>query len=257
MQMIEIIDGAKTFFSEQGDVAALANINLSIRDCEFVSLLGPSGCGKSTLLKCVAGLEKLTAGSAKVRGKIVEKSPGGLGIVFQRDLLVDWRTVLENVLLIAEFRRLPRKSTEERARQLLELFGLSEYAERAPWQLSGGMRQRASICRALVDDPAILLMDEPFAALDAMTREQLNLELQKIWLATKKTVLFITHSIPEAIFLSDRVAVMSRNPGSIIEIIDIDLPRPRNLAVRDGAAFSEYSAHIRNTFLSLGILKER
>lgn len=257
MQIIEIADGSKTFFSEQGDVAAFANISLSIRDGEFISLLGPSGCGKSTLLRCVAGLEQLTTGRLKVRGQLVKKSPKGLGIVFQRDLLVDWRTVLENVLLIAEFRGLPRKPAEERARQLLDLFGLSEYADRAPWQLSGGMRQRVSICRALVDDPAILLMDEPFAALDAMTREQLNIELQNIWLATKKTVLFITHSIPEAVFLSDRVAVMSRNPGTIIEIIEIDLPRPRRLEVRDGAGFGEYSSHLRKTFLSLGILKER
>jgi NitT/TauT family transport system ATP-binding protein len=152
---------------------------------------------------------------------------------------------------------MPRKSAEKRARELLALFGLAEYGERSPWELSGGMRQRVAICRALLDDPTILLMDEPFAALDAMTREQLNIELQHIWLTTKKTVLFITHSIPEAVFLSDRIAVMSRNPGTIIETIDIELPRPRRLDLRDGAAFGEYSAHLRKTFLSLGILREK
>jgi NitT/TauT family transport system ATP-binding protein len=254
---IEISGGGKSFAAEQGRVEVLSGIDLSIRAGEFFSLLGPSGCGKSTLLKCVGGLERLTSGTLKVRGKPVTGCPEGLGIVFQRDLLVDWRTVLENVLLVAEFRGMQRQKAEARARELLALFDLAEYADHSPWQLSGGMRQRASICRALVDDPSLLLMDEPFGALDAMTRDQLNAELQRIWMATGKTMLFITHSIAEAVFLSDRVAVMSRNPGTIIETIEIDLPRPRPLAVRDSPQFAEYTSHLRDVFLSLGILKNK
>ncbi len=254
---IEIIGAGKTFHSPQGDVTALADIDLVLQRGEFVSVLGPSGCGKSTLLKCVAGLEQLTTGTLNIRGKRISGCPEGLGMVFQRDLLVDWRSVLDNVLLVAELRGLPRKKAEARARELLALYDLAEYADRSPWELSGGMRQRASICRALVDDPTMLLMDEPFGALDAMTRDQLNAELQRIWLATRKTVLFITHSIAEAVFLSDRVAVMSRNPGRIIEILEIDLPRPRNLSVRDGAKFAGYTGHLRDVFLSLGILKDK
>jgi NitT/TauT family transport system ATP-binding protein len=253
---IEIIQGGKVFESERGDVQALEGINLSVRDGEFVSILGPSGCGKSTLLRCIAGLERLTEGQLRVRGEAVRRSPLGMGVVFQRDLLVDWRTILDNVLLIAEFRRFDRARARARALELLRLFGLEDYAQRYPWELSGGMRQRASICRALVDDPALLLMDEPFGALDAMTRDQLNIELQRIWLATAKTVLFITHGIAEAVFLSDRVAIMSRNPGRIIEVVDIDLPRPRQLSIRDDPAFTAYTGHLRERFLSLGILKE-
>jgi NitT/TauT family transport system ATP-binding protein len=254
---IEIRNGGKTFESERGDVQALVGIELTIRPAEFVSIVGPSGCGKSTLLKCVAGLERLSTGSIAVRGKPVTEVPDDMGIVFQRDLLVDWRTILDNVLLVAEFRRFDRARARQRALELLTLFGLDEYANRYPWELSGGMRQRASICRALVDDPGMLLMDEPFGALDAMTRDQLNVELQRMWLATKKTVLFITHAISEAVFLSDRVAVMSRNPGRIIEVLDIDLPRPRALAVRESAKFTDYTAHLRDVFLSLGILKDQ
>ena len=254
---IELVKASKTFASDQNDVTALSNVNLAIRQGEFFSILGPSGCGKSTLLKCVAGLEQLTSGRLMVRGRPVVGCPEGLGMVFQRDLLVDWRTVLDNVLLVAEFKRLPRKQARSRAIELLALFDLAEYGHLAPWQLSGGMRQRASICRALVDDPAMLLMDEPFGALDAMTRDQLNAELQRIWLATAKTVLFITHSIAEAVFLSDKVAVMSRNPGTIVETLEIELPRPRPLSIRDTPRFAEYTGHLRDVFLSLGILKNK
>ena len=253
---IEVIDAGKVFESDRGDVQALSGINLAVGRGEFVSIVGPSGCGKSTLLKCVAGLEQLSSGVLRVRGEPVIESPDSLGMVFQRDLLVDWRTILDNVLLVAEFKGFDKIKARERALELLKLFGLDDYASRYPWELSGGMRQRASICRALVDDPDLLLMDEPFGALDAMTRDQLNVELQRIWMATHKTVLFITHSISEAVFLSDRVAVMSRNPGRIIEIIEIELPRPRHLSVRETAAFTRYTAHLRDVFLSLGILKD-
>jgi len=179
-----------------------------------------------------------------------------LGVVFQRDVLLDWRTILQNVLLSVELAGKPTAAYRERALGLLARFGLGSFEHRYPWELSGGMRQRASICRALLSDPQLLLMDEPFGALDAMTRDDLNLELARIWQETRKTVLFITHSIAEAVFLSDRVAMMGRAPGSIMEIVAIDLPRPRSLAVRESAAFSHYVAHIRHHFAELGIVKE-
>ena len=177
-------------------------------------------------------------------------------MVFQRDVLLDWRTILDNVLITAEFQHKPREALKARALQLLERFGLGGFEGRHPWELSGGMRQRASICRALLCDPDLLLMDEPFGALDAMTRDDLNVELTRIWQGTGKTMLFITHSIAEAVYLSDRVVMMSRNPGRIVEVIDIDLPRPRPLAIRETPAFGRYAQHIRHLFASLGILKE-
>jgi NitT/TauT family transport system ATP-binding protein len=179
-----------------------------------------------------------------------------MGVVFQRDVLLDWRTILDNVLITAEFQGIARAGVKDRALQLLDRFGLVGYEERHPWELSGGMRQRAAICRALLCDPELLLMDEPFGALDAMTRDDLNVELARIWQDTRKTVVFVTHSITEAIFLSDRVVMMDRNPGRVVEVIDIDLPRPRPLAVRETPEFGRYASHVRHLFASLGILKE-
>jgi len=235
---------------------ALEDINLKIGHREFVSVVGPSGCGKSTMLRCIAGLEAVSGGTIRVNDQVISGPPDKLGIVFQGDTLADWRTVLENVLFVSEIRRLNRKEMEPRARALLEMFGLGNFADSRPWELSGGMRQRAAICRALVDDPEFLLMDEPFGALDAMTRDQLNVELQRIWLGSRKTVLFITHGIAEAVFLSDRVIVMSRNPGRIVRDIAIDLGRPRPLAIRETPEFGGYVREIRDVFLSLGILKD-
>lgn len=246
----------KVYSSPRGEVTALHNVNLEIQNHEFVSILGPSGCGKSTLLKCLAGLEETTSGEITVHGKRVTTPPDGMGVVFQRDILLDWRTILDNVLLITEFRKLRRDQYLDKARALLDRFGLDGYADRFPWELSGGMRQRAAICRALLDDPDLLLMDEPFGALDAMTRDDLNLELARLWQDTRKTVLFITHSIPEAVFLSDRVVVMSRNPGQIDEILDINLPRPRHLSIRETPEFGKYVSHLRGRFAQLGIMKE-
>ena len=177
-------------------------------------------------------------------------------MVFQRDVLLDWRTILDNVLLSIEFTRKPRADERERAMALLARFGLGGFEHRFPWELSGGMRQRASICRALLADPELLLMDEPFGALDAMTRDDLNVELAQIWQDTRKTLLFITHSIVEAVFLSDRVVMMSKAPGIIVDTIAIDLPRPRRLAVRDSAEFAAYVYRIRHHFAELGIVKE-
>jgi NitT/TauT family transport system ATP-binding protein len=246
----------KTYASSRGSVSALADISLDIRPHEFVSVVGPSGCGKSTLLKLVAGLEGVSAGSVRVAGRTLGGPPDRLGVVFQRDVLLDWRTVLDNVLLSIEFTRKPTNAERDRAKALLTRFGLSGFEDRFPFELSGGMRQRASICRALLADPELLLMDEPFGALDAMTRDDLNVELAQIWQDTRKTLLFITHSIVEAVFLSDRVVMMSKAPGRIVDTIRIDLPRPRRLAIRDSAEFATYVQRIRHHFAELGILKE-
>ena len=251
---VEMRNLEKVYNSTRGDIHALANINLDIHEHEFLSLLGPSGCGKSTLLRCLAGLERISAGTVAIKGKPLDGAPEGLGIVFQRDMLLDWRNVLQNILLPIEFRKLPKRDYIDTAHRLLETFGLTRYAKRFPWELSGGMRQRVAICRALIDDPNLLLMDEPFGALDAITRDNLNIELQRIWNTTRKTILFITHSINEAILLSSRVAVMGRDPGRIEEIIEIDLPRPRSLATRDTPEFIRYSAHVRSIFERLGTL---
>lgn len=245
----------KTYHSGRGDVAALKDIDLDIRTGEFLSILGPSGCGKSTLLKCIAGLESLTSGTVDILGKPVDEPPDNAGIVFQRDVLLDWRTVMDNVLLPIEFAKLKTSAWRDKAMELLELFELDGFANRFPWELSGGMRQRVAICRGLIRDPNLLLMDEPFGALDAITRDELNLELERIWERTHKTILFITHSIPEAVFLSSRVVVMSRNPGRIVDLLEIDLPRPRALDIRETPEFTKYVRRIRETFESLGVMK--
>jgi len=246
---------SKTYNSVRGPIEVLDRVSVNIAEGEFLSILGPSGCGKSTLLKCVAGLETITSGELLVAGKPVRSPPNDLGMVFQRDLLLDWRNILDNVLITAQFIGRPRRDFLTRAQKLLAAFGLSEYERRYPWELSGGMRQRAAICRALLDSPKFLLMDEPFGALDALTRDELNVEMQANWLRDKTTVLFITHSISEAVFLSDRVAVMARNPGRIAEIVEIDLPRPRPLAIRDTPDFIHYTAHLRQTMTRTGAIK--
>lgn len=245
----------KVYPSPRGDVLALDGIDLNVNEGEFVSILGPSGCGKSTLLKCVAGLESGTKGEIKFDGTVLDGPPAGLGMVFQRDLLVDWRTILENVMITAEFMSLDQKIAKAEAMRLLELFGLAGFEHHRPWELSGGMRQRAAICRALVGDPRLLLMDEPFGALDAMTRDELNIELQHIWLQSKKTLLFVTHSIQEAVFLSDRVIVMSRNPARVIQDMTIDLPRPRTLTARGTPEFGGYVVELQTLFKRVGVFK--
>ncbi len=244
----------KTYKSPRGDVVALQTLDLQLPRGAFVSLLGPSGCGKSTLLKIVSGVEAPSSGDIRIGGEVMRGPPDGLGMVFQRDVLMDWRSILDNVMLPVEFLDLPRKEYRPKARELLRLFGLGDFMDRYPWELSGGMRQRAAICRALLTDPQLLLMDEPFGALDAFTRDELNLELQKTWLRTRKTVLFVTHSIPEAIFLSDRIVVMAARPGRIVEVIDVDFPRPRPLSVREEPEFARLARHIREIFEATGAL---
>jgi NitT/TauT family transport system ATP-binding protein len=250
---VAIAGVGKIYDSPRGAVEALKDINLILTKGEFVTLLGPSGCGKSTLLKIVAGLVSASTGEVRISGESLAGVPDGLGMVFQRDVLLDWRTILDNVLLAAELKDLKRRDYEKRARDLLQLFGLAGYEHRHPWELSGGMRQRAAICRALLTGPELLLMDEPFGALDALTRDELNLELQRSW-SSGNTVLFVTHSIPEAIFLSDRIVVMASRPGRIVEVLDIDFLRPRELMVREEPAFSAYSRQIRQIFEAHGVL---
>lgn len=254
--IVEIRGLRKTYASPRGSVDALADIDLDIRPGEFLSVLGPSGCGKSTLLRCIAALEDISGGTIRVRGRPLKGPPDNLGVVFQRDVLLDWRTILDNVMIIAEFRRLDVKGLQPRAMQFLKRFGLEGYEHRFPWELSGGMRQRASICRALLDDPELLLMDEPFGALDALTRDQMNLDLLRMWEAGRKTVLFITHSISEAVFLSDRVVVMSPRPGRVRDVLAIDLPRPRPLALRESAEFGRCTRELRKHFQDMGVLRE-
>jgi NitT/TauT family transport system ATP-binding protein len=210
-------------------VHALAEITLDVAEQELVTLVGRSGCGKSTLLRIIAGLIAPSSGSVEIAGSPVTGPTRDVGMLFQQPALLPWRSVLENVLLPIEILRLDMRVYGERARELLELVGLTEFADRAPWELSGGMQQRAALCRALVADPQILLMDEPFAALDALTREDLSLELQRIWSDDRKTIVFVTHSIEEAVLLADRVVVMTPRPGRVERIVPVDLPRPRSL----------------------------
>jgi len=252
---IQVSKGAKTYRSARGDVEALAALDLDVAEGEFVSVVGPSGCGKSTLMRCVAGLAPLTSGGIFLNGAPVKGPVRNVGIVFQRDLLLDWRTVIDNVLLPAEFAKQRTPAVELRAMKLLEKVGLMAVADRYPWELSGGMRQRVAICRALVMDPPVLLMDEPFGALDALTRDELNAELQTIWMESRKTVLFITHGISEAAYLSDRVVVMSSKPGRILETVEVDIPRPRPLAVRDSADFAKATGRIRQVLARSGAIR--
>ena len=249
------VRAVRKHFADAG-VTALEEVSLSIAPGEFVSLLGPSGCGKSTLLRCIAGIEVPSSGSIDVNGKQVREPPEGLGMVFQRDALLDWRTVADNLMLPIDFRRGDRRAARSRADSLIALTGLQGFESRYPAQLSGGMRQRVALCRALVDDPVLLLMDEPFGALDALTRDQMNIELQRMWLGEHKTVVFVTHSITEAIFLGDRVVVLTPRPGRIADVIEVELPRPRRLAVRSSERFLGYATHIRKLFEGMGLLKE-
>ena len=224
-----------TYRADSGPVEALRDVSMEVARGELVAVVGPSGCGKSTLLRIVAGLRPPTTGVARVDGRPIDGPIPAVGMVFQTPVLLKWRTVRDNVLLPAELSGLERRRFRARADALLSLVGLAEFAAKFPRELSGGMQQRAALCRALLLDPPLLLMDEPFGALDAMTRDELNLELLRVWgesLAERKTILFVTHSIPEAVFLADRVAVLSSRPGQITKIFEVPQPRPRTPATR-------------------------
>jgi NitT/TauT family transport system ATP-binding protein len=237
---------SKVYVTRDGaQIAALDSVDINIATGEFVTVVGPSGCGKSTLLKLLAGLILRSAGTLMVGGKSVEGPRRDIGMVFQSATLLDWRTVLQNVMLPVDVLGLDRALYRKRALDLLQLVGLTGFENKYPGELSGGMQQRVSLSRALVHDPALLLMDEPFGALDALTRETMNLELQRVWMEASKTVVLITHSISEAVFLGDRVAVMTARPGRLAEIVPVLLPRPRTLDMMASTEFGRVVNRIR------------
>ena len=246
-RVVELSDVSRVFDGSAGRVEALRAIDLSIGRGEFVSLIGPSGCGKSTLLRIVGDLIAPTSGRVTVNGKPAAQArrDRDYGMVFQAPVLFDWRTVQKNVELPLEVLGLPASQRQTKASEMLRLVELDDFAAHHPWQLSGGMQQRVAIGRALALDPAILLMDEPFGALDEMTRERMNFELLKIWVRTGTTVIFVTHSIPEAVYLSTRVVVMSARPGRITDVIDVDLPRLRTDETREMKRYFELVTNVR------------
>ncbi|MBO0677077.1 ABC transporter ATP-binding protein [Mycolicibacterium sp. S2-37] len=219
-----------TFSSKRATVTALDDIDLRVAEGEFVSIAGPSGCGKSTLLKVIAGLTDSTSGQVRLRGKAVRGPQREIGYVFQRAALLEWRSVRRNILLQAEMRGMPRQAAAKRCDHLIEMTGLSGFEDALPHELSGGMQQRVSLCRALLHEPEVLLMDEPFGALDALTREKMNIELHRIWREMGTTVVLVTHSVAEAVYLANRVVVMSPRPGRIVETLAVDLPAERDYA---------------------------
>jgi len=254
-EVIGIEGVSLTYRSKNAEVHALDNISFAASDREFVALVGPSGCGKSTLLKLVAGLIPPTAGVIRVNGRPINGPTPSIGIVFQSPLLMAWRTVLENVLLQIEIRNLRVADYRAAARDLIQLVGLDGFEDSHPHQLSGGMQQRVGLCRALIHDPDLLIMDEPFGALDAMTRELMNAELQRIWIERQKTVLFITHSISEAVYLADRVLVMSPRPGRLVGEIVVDLPRPRTVATTELPEFVRFTREVRSRLDTTSVIE--
>lgn len=245
-------DVSVTYQSLRGKHIAVDNVSMTLRPGEFVSILGPSGCGKSTFLSVVAGLLPASGGEVSVFGETVSGPRKDIGVVFQQATLLPWLNVINNVLIPVKALRKSDRDYTQRAHELLELVGLSKFFKYYPNELSGGMQQRVGIARALIHDPNLLLMDEPFAALDAMTRERMSLELQDIWQASKKSVLFITHSIPEAVFLSDRILIMSPSPGRFVKEVVIDLPRPRTVQTMSSGEYAALCGEIRKMFDHLG-----
>lgn len=249
--IISVDQVTKVFSSGGGAVTALKDANLRIAPREFISLIGPSGCGKSTLMRLICDLEQPTSGAIQVKGKSPQQArrDRDYGMVFQAPVLYEWRTVRKNIELPLEVMGYSPAQRKERAHAMLRMVGLGDFSSAYPWQLSGGMQQRVSIARALSFSPSILLMDEPFGALDEITRERMQSELLNIWgdAGTETTIIFVTHSIPEAVFLSDRVVVMSPRPGRIQQIIPIDLPRPRDITTRESPAFFKLVTAVRET----------
>ncbi|MEI3848891.1 MULTISPECIES: ABC transporter ATP-binding protein [unclassified Microbacterium] len=250
---LEISDLAITFASKRGRVTALEDVDLTVQAGEFLTIAGPSGCGKSTLLKAVAGLTRPSGGSILLRGEAVTGPRQDIGFVFQRAALLEWRSVRGNILLQAEMRGMDMRKAQERADELIEMTGLTGFEKALPHELSGGMQQRVSLCRALLHEPGVLLMDEPFGALDALTRERMNVELNRIWAATGTTVLLVTHSVPEAVYLASRVIVMSPRPGRILEEHRVALPPQRGYAeVLETPEFHRVSSRVRELLGSPG-----
>lgn len=244
-RLINLQNVKKVYKTRDKEVLAVSDVTMEVNDGDFVSLVGPSGCGKTTVLKILAGLHNADGGTVEIGGANIPFVPGrDVGMVFQQALLLKWRKILDNVLLPAEILGLPMKASRERALDLLEMVGLGGFASRYPYELSGGMQQRASIARALVHDPKLVLMDEPFGALDALTREKMNLEMLRIWTESKKTILFVTHSIPEAVLLGSHCAVLTAGPARMAEHFAIDLPYPRTLEMKTTEEFGVYSRRI-------------
>lgn len=254
--MLNLENIGMKYQSESGEIEALKDLSIKIDDGEFVSVLGPSGCGKSTLLFIATGLTSPTSGRVMIDGKTIVEPYHEVGFVFQDHLLLEWRKVLQNIALQGELRGMSKAESQKRSRELLEMVGLSEFEDKYPFELSGGMQQRVSICRALLHEPELLLMDEPFGALDALTREQMRIDLERLWIKLKCTVLFVTHDISEAILLSDRVIILSSRPGHVIVNQKIDLPRPRNSRIAESLEFSEYKRQFTKIFMDMGVLRE-
>ena len=250
--LLDFEDVGKTYPARRATVEALRGVTFSVRRGEFVSILGRSGCGKSTLLKMSAGLTAITTGTIRIEGRPVNGPVDGLGMVFQTPVLLEWRDVVGNILLPLEILHQDRRAGVERARELVRMVGLAGFEQRYPAELSGGMQQRVAICRALIIDPPLLLMDEPFGALDALTRDEMGAELLRIWNTTHKTIVFVTHSIEEAVLLSDRVVVLTERPGRVRSVVEIDLPRPRTPDVRVDPRFAEYGLLLRQAVFKGG-----
>ena len=248
---LEIMGAGRRF----GALHALAPVDLTVAEGEFIAIVGPSGCGKSTLLRMVSGLLPCSEGEIRAGGRLVRGPVTQLGIVFQQPVLLEWRTALDNVLFQVEMRGQRPGEFRARALELLTQVGLQDFAAAHPHALSGGMRQRVAIARALVHDPGLLLMDEPFGALDALTREQMRVDLEALWLRRRMTVLFVTHSVDEAVLLADRVVVMSPRPGKVDQVLTIDIPRPRGLACRRHPEFLAREEQITEIFLARGVLR--
>jgi NitT/TauT family transport system ATP-binding protein len=254
-EVIGIEDVSLIYRAKKSAVHALDRVSLCASEGEFVALVGPSGCGKSTLLKLVAGLMPPSSGVIRVNSEAVAGPTASIGIVFQNPLLMAWRSTLRNILLQVEIRGLDVEDYRATAEELIQLVGLEGFENAYPHQLSGGMQQRVGLCRALIHDPDLLLMDEPFGALDALTREQMNTELQRIWMERRKTVLFITHSISEAVFLGDRVLIMSPRPGRIVGEINVDLARPRTVASTEKLEFGHFTRQVRRHLDGAGAIE--
>jgi len=237
-----------------GKTEALTDISFEAKKGEFVSILGPSGCGKSTFLFIGTGLTKNTSGLVTIDDESISKPVKDVGFVFQDHLLLEWRTVLSNIMIQGEFRKMNKAECYEKAMTLIKLVGLEGFEDKYPFELSGGMQQRVSICRALIHNPELLMMDEPFGALDALTREQMRVDLERIWMERKNTIVFVTHDINEAILLSDKIIVMTQRPGRIKEIIHVDIPRPRSLRVTETQEFIQYRKHLTDLFMEMGVL---
>jgi NitT/TauT family transport system ATP-binding protein len=256
-QILAARDIEVTFRSRQGNVTALDHFEAVMAEGEFLAVLGPSGCGKSTLLRLISGLIVPSRGAVALRGTPITGPRPDVGMVFQQATLLPWRNVTDNVLLPIETLKRDMRHGRETAERLIRLVGLEKFARHYPHELSGGMQQRVGIARGLVHDPGLLLMDEPFAALDAMTREHMMIELQRIWVATAKSIVFITHSIPEAVFLADRILVLSARPGRVISDIRVDIPRPRTLDAMSSPFFGELCRELRSLFVAADVTGER